>query len=530
MSDQAQDSPAWISPAYQEMQPRWSRCRDVRGGTEVFRAKRAQYLPKFEVESPKDWAARVEMTVVVDWLEQAITTFVGIGMRHDPTLGADVPPEIVEDWENLDGDGNHGAMVAQRALDQALTDGHVVLFTDHPTATATLTRQQEQELRIRPYVMRVAVDRIPSWRVGMIGGERWLLQFVIQETTDEPDGTFATSPKTRYRVFRQQFESAGSGSGGVMGLDLTRPYVSWETWEEVSGHGVNATVKTNEGTLRGPTRIPVAVVYGGQGTGILMSKPPFDGLAFSNIRWAQVMSDRTASLHRCGIPIPVIIGQLAADPTTLKQPADLKLSSSSPLQIDVGGDFKIVEAQGTVLEQARLELQDWEKRIGAQSLAILQRDTAGAETATAHRMNRGREESKLARALRSLEDALELSLQFMADYRGLDRELIDVTVQRDFGDVVDPQTLDLLSRLQERGQLTITRLLMELQRASVFGNDFVVADEVADIERGMGMEPMGMGPPPATEVAAMTDAELAAELAVLDAEHRKRVAAGAQGA
>lgn len=495
-----QDSPAWKSPAYVEMQPRWTRCRDVRGGTEVFHAKAADYLPKFEVESAQDWRARVAMTVVVDFLEQAISTFVGLGLRHDPELGEAVPRELVDDWENLDGEGNHGAVVAQMALDQALTDGHVVLFTDHPTVAQPITLLQERQLGIRPYLVRVPIDRILSWRTTIIGGQRWLWQFVFEEVTEEADGAFGARTRRRYRVFRQAFHALATPSGAATD-DPTKPFVRYEVWEERQDGETTSVVRIDEGILRGPSRIPVAVVYGGSQKGFLRSKPPLDGLAFSNIRWAQVMSDRTASLHRCGIPIPVVIGQLVADPTTGQRPATLKLSSSSPLQVDTGGDFKIVEAQGTALEQARLELEDWEKRMGTQSLAMLQRDTAAAETATAHRLNRGREESKLARALRSLEDALEASLQFMADYRGLDREAIDVTVRRDFGDIVDPQTLELLSRLEERKQLTLVRLLTELKRASLFGNDFDPEDEAEQLERDLGDEPMGTGMDPDDAIA-----------------------------
>lgn len=457
--------PTWLSPAYLEMLPKWRRCRDVRGATDTLRAKRSEYLPKFDVESAKDWDVRVMMTVVVDWFEQAITTFVGLGLGHDPELGATTPPEIVADWENLDGEGNHGAVVAQYALDQALTDGHMVLLTDYPVVSRSLTKLEEIDQDICPYVVRIPIDRILSWRVSTLGAAQVVTQVVFEEPTMINEGAFGSTSLMQYRVFR--LRDTG-----------TTTEVAWEKWRTLE----KETVRIAEGVLRGPKRIPMAVVYGGQQDGLLRSRPPFDGLAHSNLRWAQLMSDRTASLHRCGIPIPVIIGQFALDPLTGKPPADVKMSSSHPLQIDQGGDFKIVEAQGTALEQTRLDLQDWEKRIAAQSLAMLQRDTANADTATAHRMNRGREESKLGRALRSLEDALELSLQFMCDYRGLDRELIDVTVRRDYGDVVNPVTLELLSQLQLRGQLTMTRLLRELQRASMFSRDFNVENETADLE------------------------------------------------
>jgi len=480
------------SRAYAEMQPRWQLCREVRGGTESIRKHAASYLPRFIAEDVRDWQARVNMTVVVDFFEQAVVTFVGL-LRSDPDLGENVPAELREDWENLDGEGNHGAVVAQFALDAMLTDGHVVLFADSPPTMGTMTRAEQQAGGVRPYVVLVKVDQILSWRTGLKGGERLLLQFVFQECTEEPDGAFGSRTVTRYRVYRQQFEPVERE--GRLTEDLTRGFVLWELWEEqTTSENVTAMVMVNAGRLYGPTRIPARVAYGGNREGLLRSKPPLLGLAYSNIRWGQVMSERASALNRCGMPVPVIVGELVGQVGPDGKPStDIVLSSSHGVHLKTGGDFRFAEAQGSALEQARQELQDWEKRMGAQSLAMLQRDTASAETATAHRLNRGREDSKLRRALRSLEDALEGTLQDMAAYRGLDPETIDVTVNRDIGDVVPPEVLTLLSSLEEKGQLTLERLLVELHRARLLGNDFDPQEEVLAVRQQMGTEPATNG-------------------------------------
>lgn len=507
--------PNWTSPAYDAMKPGWTRCRDVRAGTERLRENKGEYLPKFEAEDSRDWDHRVKMTVVMDFFEQAVTTLVGLGLRHDPELGEKVPEELVQDWENLDGEGSHGAVVAQQALDCALTDGHLVLFTDYPPVSTTLRAKDEQDLGIRPYVISVKIDQVLSWRTGIVGGERILMQFVFREVTDEADGAFGSKSVTRYRVYRQRFASITDGNGvvvkdkGVELTDPTRPFVDWELWEESGSANETQLNRIDFGTLSGPKRIPLAVVYGGKREGILRSKPPLEGLAHSNIRWAQVMSDRAYTLHKCGIPVPVIIGKLVGGADG-KSESEIVMSPSRGLQLEAGGDAKMLEASGASLEQTRLELQDWEKRIGSQAIAMLQRDTAAAESATAHRLNRGREESKLSRALRSLEDALELTLQHMAAFRGLDPESIDVSIRRDFGDIVPPEVLQLLSSLEEKGQLTLTRLLAELQRAGVFSNDFDPEEEAEELEREKGQEGMGLDDPET-----LTDEELAVRAAEL---------------
>lgn len=487
MAENQKDQPTWKSPAYLEMEKRWQRCRDIRAGTDVIREKKHAYLPRFVAEDGRDWDARVNMTVVVDFFEQAVTTFVGMGLRTDPELGKEVPEEIQEDWENLDGEGNHGAVVAQHALDAALTDGHCVLLAESPEFPLGLRGDEQLDRGIRPYMVIIKINQICSWRAEVKGGEKILMQFVFEEPVEAADGEFGAKTLSRYRRFRQQFPMVKRPSGQVE-EDLAAGFVEWELWEETT-RGSYSKIKS--GVLAGVTRIPAWPVYGGKREGILKSRPPLDGLAHSNIRWAQVMSERASSLNRCGMPIPVILGDLIAQPGPDGKPsADIVLSSTRGVHLKTGGDFKFAEATGTALEQTRLELQDWEKRMGAQSLAMLQRDTEAAETATAHRMNRGREESKLRRALRSLEDALEGVLQDMARYRGLDPETIDITLNRDIGGVVPPEVLTLLSSLEEKGQLTLTRLLLEIKRAGLVGNDFDPEAEVKKVRQEMGTEPL----------------------------------------
>jgi hypothetical protein len=497
------DSPATWSPAALSQKPARDKCRDVRGGTESFRAKRTLYLPRFEAEHPTDWDTRIKMTFVVDFLEQVITTLVGLGLRHDPQLGDDVPPEIASDWETFDVHRNHGAIFAQQALDAALTDGHSFILTDAPSFEGQPNAAEEKALGIRPYAVLVLADQVPSWRHETIGGQVWLTLWVMCESVEMAAGLFGTKTEKRYRVYRQAFGAAG-------------PYVTWELWVEQSVNGASQTVRIGEGVLQGPQQIPVRIVVGGRLIAPLVSIPPLLGVAESNIRWAQVASDRAMSLHKCGVPIPVIIGDLVGDEAGTK--SDITASYSRGIHLKGGGDARILEATGTALEQQRIELQDVEKRIAAQSLALLQRDSAAAETATAQRLNRGREESKLARSLRSLEDALEGALQDSASFRGLDSGG-SVTIRRDFGDVVSESTLRLFSDLEERGQLTPLRLLTELQRADVLGQDFDPEAEVQALEEGQSLNTSAPPRDPAT----MTDAEIQAEIARLNGDLLQRV-------
>lgn len=519
------------SATYRALEPKWQRCRDVRGGTDVFREKATTYLPRFLAEADKDWATRVSQTFVTSYLDQAIGMSVGLISKHDPELGAEVPAILKADWENLDGQGNHGAVVTQMAQDQALQDGHVILLTDAPPEQAA--RADEEAATWRPYVVRVGVDDILSWRTAVIGGRLTLLQLVIRERALEADGTFGERTATRYKVFRQAW-ATGADAAGVAFTDYTKPYVQWERWEEVrsptgevtdltlAAHGDLGRFRADGSRLSGPSQIPVAVIYGGKPTGILTSRPPLEDIAFANIRWAQVESERAATLHKAGIIMLAVTGELQGAPETGKAAGAagvLRITQGGGIHLKAGGSAEWIEPQGTALDQQFKEREAIEKRIAGMALAILKEDPIAPATATESRREQAKEESLLARLVRSTKDALEQTLIYLAEFRGLPTTSLSVTLPRDFATFISTEDLRLASELEEKGQLTMATLLQMVARSGRFGDGFDPAAEAEALAQEAVTEP-----PAPTDPSTMTDEELEAEFTALERQRAERLA------
>jgi hypothetical protein len=400
---------------------------------------------------------------------------VGLAFMADPELQDDVPPEIVADWENIDGEGTHGVVFAQQCLDSALQDGHCLILTEYPPAAANLTLADQRAQELRAYLVRITIDQVLSWRVGIRGGRRLLMQVVFCHQVEKPAGAFGVTLVKEYRVFRQEFRSDGT------------PFVTWTLWVE---QGASAVQLGEPQELRGPEFIPVAVVFGGQRVGFLESIPPLLGLAHSNVDHTQVKSDRRYSMHKCAIPVPVFIGREKGGGGK----DEVVLSPSRGIDIAIGGDAKILEPQGTALEALRTELLDIERRMAEQGLSmVLPQDGANKTAAEVH-FTATRQESKLARAVRSLQDALEASFGFMADYYGLE-DGGSVTIRRDFTalTLTDADTATLAAA-RERGDLTLETFLTFLRlRGGLFEQLDPVA-EAAGVRREMGEEPMGLAP------------------------------------
>ena len=466
------DSPGHKLPAYTAMQQHWGLVRDVRGGTETLRDKKSTYLPKFEAEDARDWDTRVKMTFAYDAVDQTIGAMLGLAFMSEPELGDDVPEPIVTDWENIDGEGTHGTVFATQVLDSALQDGHCLILTDYPPAPTDLSLAAQMALELRAYLVRVMIDQVVSWRVMTLGGRRILGQVVIKQVGEVPAGAFGATQQTEYRVFRQSFDEAGT------------PEVLWERWTELE----NQTIQTGKGVIRGPKFIPLAVAFGGQRTGFLESTPPLLGLANSNIDHTQVKSDRRFSMHKCAIPVPVFIGRD-------KGPSGdslVSMSSSRGIDINIGGDAKILEPQGTALAALREEILDIEKRMGDQGLAMVLPQDGASRTATEVQFTRTRQESKLARAVRSLQDALEASFGFMAGYYGLE-DGGSLVLRRDFTALtLSDSDQTFLTSARERGDLTLATFLEFMRLKGGLFERLDPEAEVKAVAEEMGAEDMGL--------------------------------------
>lgn len=476
--------PEYKIPAYEEMRARWQFVRDIRGGTESIRENGTTYLPRFDAEEMIDYNARLGMTFAFDALDETIHAMVGLAMRDDPALEDDVPAEIVADWENLDGQRTHGAVFLQHTLENALQDGHAAILVDYPPVDPTLDLVGQQALGLRPYAVQITIDQITAWRPAIILGKLCIGMVKLEENTEIADGLFGTVVIRRYRIYRQQVDGAG------------QPYVTLEVQEQAKSEGADYTTIRAESPIFGPKWIPLFVVYGGEKTAILKSKPPLLGLANSNLDHTQVKSDRRYSMHKCAIPIPIFIGRTKM----MGEGGQVSTSGSYGIDIGLGGDAKYMEPTGAALNALREELQDIERRMGSQGFDMLRRDPQGSQqTATAERIQNAKGESKLTRAVRSLEDSAEGMVQAFADFRGIKTGGGSVTMQHEFADtVLAPDEIKLLADLEERGELTLETLLGEIQKGGRMLQGVDIPKEVKAVEAKLAderiVQPPVLGP------------------------------------
>lgn len=468
------DTPRFRSSLYWEMAPFWKICRDLFSGTKAVRANAEVYIPQNGSETAKDYVGRIQRTECFPGFQHSIKGLTGIVTREDPELQEDVPLRIVEEAEDIDGQGTHFAVFAKRYFMDGLITGHAGILIDVPAVeeanVGKLTLKEETERGLRAYWILIHAENIYSARFRTINGVITLTQIVFHESTEESAGEFATYTLSRYRVFK---------------CDPDNDLVTWELWEDdIEGLASDPPKKISFGPVTNQTRIPFVVFYAGQRIGPLHTEPTLLDLAYSNIAHIQVLSDRRHSLHIASVPILVFVGRpLSAQMDEDGESKTQEVGSNVGLDVPIGGDVKYVEHTGSALSATREELQDIERRMSVLGLSLLQQMVRPAESAEAKRIDKSEKDAVVKSPARSWVDSMEMALQFMANYYR-EESGGSIFVNDDYEDVVlDSTMIKVYSDLVAADQLDLETMYTILKNRGAIPKDVDIEVVKANIEK-----------------------------------------------
>jgi hypothetical protein len=394
----------------------------------------------------------------------------GMVYRRDPELEG-VPAALENDLEDVDLAGSHLDVFSRMVFEDALEAGHAAILVDAPVSDQPVRdAASEKAAGLRPYWVHIRKDDILSWRTTRVNGAVVLDQVVIRETVYEPDGEYGETEVKRYKVYHRADP------------------VTWEEYEERDGGEITAGAT---GVIKNVDEIPLAIAYGDR-VAILESNPPLIDLAYTNVAHYQVQSDHLTALHKASVPIPVLIG--------VNPSAAIPVGPNVGIKLPEGGDFKYSEPTGAAFDATREQLTDFETQMAAQGLSFLQSDTRAAETAEAKRIDKAEQDSTLATAARSLQDALATALRFHAQMRGQGDNGGTVTINRDFERLtLDAQQVQAYSSLVATGQLSLDTLWLILGQGGVLPDEFDAELERANLDAELLA--IGGGPPDTSDTA-----------------------------
>jgi hypothetical protein len=375
------------------------------GGTKAMREVGERYLPRLAAETVANYNARRGRSTLFNAFKKTVADMTGRVFAKPIVLGKDVPAELVEYVENIDLAGRHLNVFARDIFYDCLQPGIGYILVDAPPAPMRTdglkpTLGDYQAAGWRPYLCYVPVENLTGWKSEVVDGVETLTQVRIKECVSEPDGDFAEKTVDQIRVLYPD---------------------RWETWRK---NPQSNKWELHEGGPNSLGKITLAPIYLNR-SGFMQGEPPLQDLADLNVAHWQSQSDQRNILTVARVP--VLFGSGIEAETVLEIGASSMVRVSNP-------DAKLtyVEHTGAAIGAGDKDLQNLTFQMQSMGLQLLV-DNPG-QTATGEMRDDVKENSALAHMVAALQDALEQSFGFLAEYMGLGEDKGgSLAVNTDFG-------------------------------------------------------------------------------------------------
>lgn len=386
------------------------------------------YLRKWKDESQATYDIRRKCEPLFGGLSRTLSAAVGMLFAKEPQLEWNASETALAPvWDNLDNAGTKGTVMAQAFSFAALRDGLCVMLTDFPKVPdgVVVTAANEATFGLRPFVTMYARADVPCWEEAVLLNRKQLTQLTLREDATERDGAFGHKKTTRYRDLRLLL-----GPDGVT-------VATWRLWVPVEqGSGEKDYVVADQGVFTNrvgavATELPVAIAYTGIKRGPFVVEPPMANVAYANIAHWRYASNLTFNREVCGFEQLVVSGSILSDNPSER--GTLKIGPLVALNLESGGTAQWIGPSGKGLQQLADGAQEKMVQMDQQGLGFLLPRNTVQVSATASKIESYAQLATLSAAGKSIQDAWNLSFEWLAWYEGIDK--VDaplLTIQTDF--------------------------------------------------------------------------------------------------
>ena len=421
--------------AWYAMQDHWILIEDLLQGTYGMRRKHRRYLPQEPRELDESYDNRLARSVVPPYYQRLERMLAGM-LTRKPVKLQDVSDAIREQLFDVDMQGNDLNVWTYETTRKLVRYGHIGCLVDAPSNGG------------RPYWCTYTPRQILGYRTEQQDGAQRLIQLRLQETVLEVD------PDSKY---------------GEKQIDQVRVLTPGEY--QIHQRQDNGEYKVTDEGATSLAEIPFSVAYSNR-VGFMESRPPLEDIAELNLKSYQVQSDLDNQLHISAVPMLAFFGF----PTSAEE---VSAGPGEALAFPAEGRAEYIEPQGRSFDFQFKRLEQIALQINELGLSAVLGQKLSAETATAKMIDRSQGDSTMMVIAQNVQDMIDNSLKFHAEFMGQQEAAGSCTVNRDFiGARLDPADVNALLQLYTAGTITKDTLLQQLADGEVLGDDFDVQEEI----------------------------------------------------
>jgi len=421
--------------AWYAMEPHWILIEDLMGGTYGIRRKHRRYLPQEPRELDESYDNRLARSVVPPYYQRLERMLAGM-LTRKPVKLQDVSDVIREQLFDVDLQGNDLNVWTYESARKLVRYGHIGCLVDAPSNGG------------RPYWCTYTPRQILGYRTEQQDGQQRLIQLRLQETVLEAD------PDSKY---------------GEKQIDQVRVLTPGQY--QIHQREDNGNYKVVDEGTTSLDQIPFSIAYSNR-VGFMESRPPLEDIAELNLKSYQVQSDLDNQLHISAVPMLALFGF----------PSSAEEVSAGPgeaLAFPADGRAEYIEPQGRSFDFQFKRLDQIAAQINELGLSAVLGQKLSAETAASKMIDRSQGDSTMMVIAQNVQDMIDNSLKFHAQFMGQQEAAGSCTVNRDFiGARLEPADVNALLQLYTAGTITKETLLMQLSDGEVLGDDFDVQQEV----------------------------------------------------
>jgi hypothetical protein len=455
-------------PEYVAALPDWTRNRAVVEGERAVKAKGTTYLPKLSGQTDEEYSAYLDRAAFFPAASRTLDGLGGLIFRKAPQA---VLPAILEGWaQDINLAGLSLDELAARVIDETMMAPHGGILVDFPqTAGEEATVADAERKGYRPFAVFYPAEKVTNWKTGRVNNRTVLVEVRLHETVEELDPLDAWGVKRSEQIRVLRLNEAELYEVVLFRKDGTAA-AGW--------HETQRFVPLFRGSPE--TEIPFVFV-GPRDTSPEVQKAPLTDIAAVNIGHFRNSADYENGLHWTGCPTPIFTGDFV---TVDNAPVtEVKLGSTSGIQMSEGSDAKFLEFQGTGLEALKGALESKKADMSILGARILQSDPKGIEAAETAAIHRAGENSVLGAIAGAVGKAFEYALGIMARWAGAEGAEISYHLNTDFQPVaMSSQDLTALLAAWQAGAISKAELFEALQRGEIIRDDKSIEDHEAEVE------------------------------------------------